>query len=100
MVLQFDADLKMVLPELKVVKGTRTDPLFIVGSDGMEPEHPGAWDFLNVGFDPTDKRGVMHFINGEGKIRQVSELTVGCIVRKNPRRHPPRLCVGQIRRRM
>ena len=72
MVLQFDADLKMVLPELKVVKGTRTDPLFIVGSDVMAPEHPGAWDFLNVGFDPTDKRGVMHFINGEGKIRQVN----------------------------
>ena len=72
MVLQFDADLKMVLPELKVVKGTRTDPLFIMGSDVMAPEHPGAWDFLNVGFDPTDKRGVMHFINGEGKIRQVN----------------------------
>ena len=64
--MQFDADLKMVLPELKVVQGTRTDPLFIVGSDMMAPEHPGAWDFLNVGFDPNDKRGVMNFISGDG----------------------------------
>ena len=64
--LQFDADLKMVLPELKVVWGTRNDPLFIVGSDMMAPEHPGAWDFLNVGFDPNNKRGVMNFISGDG----------------------------------
>ena len=56
----------MVLPELKVVKGTKTDPLFIVGSDMMAPKHPGAWDFLDVGFDPNNKRGVMNFINGDG----------------------------------
>ena len=35
--MQFNEDLKMVLPELKVVRGTRTDPLFIVGSDMMAP---------------------------------------------------------------
>ena len=40
--LQFNEDLKMVLPELKVVQGTRTDPLFIVGTDMMAPKHPGA----------------------------------------------------------
>ena len=64
--LQFNADLKMVLPELKVVRGTRTDPLFIAGLDIMTPEHPGALDFLNVGFNPNDKRGVMNFISGDG----------------------------------
>ena len=53
--MQFDSDLKMVLPELKVVRGTRTDALFIVGSDMMASEHPGAWDFLNIGFNPNDK---------------------------------------------
>ena len=69
--LTFGEDLTMVLPDLRVVKGTRTDPLFIVGADMMAPEHPGAWDFLNVGFDPQDKRGVMNFINGDGEVRQV-----------------------------
>ena len=64
--LQFDEDLKIVLLELKVVRGTRTDPLFIVGSDMMAPEHPGALDFLNVGFDPNDKRGVMNSISSDG----------------------------------
>ena len=67
--LQLDEDLRMVLPELKVVNGARNDPLFIVGSDMMAPEHPGACDFLNVGFDPTDKRGVMNFINGDGQVK-------------------------------
>ena len=61
----------MVLLELKVVKGTHTDPLFIVGSDVMAPEHRGEWDFLNIGFDPQDKLGVINFIHGNGSVRQV-----------------------------
>ena len=56
----------MVLPELKVVRGTRTNPLFIVGSDMMAPKHPGAWDFLNICFNPNNKRGVMNIISGDG----------------------------------
>ena len=39
----------MQLPELKVVNGMCKDPLFIIGTDMIAPEHPGSWDFLNVG---------------------------------------------------
>ena len=69
--LKFDTNLKMVLLELEVIKGTCTDPLFIVGSDVIAPEHPGEWDFLNIGFDPQDKRGVMNFIDGDGSVKQM-----------------------------
>ena len=61
----------MVLLELKVIKGTHMDPLFIVGSDVIALEHPGEWDFLNIGFDPQDKHGVINFIYGDGSVRQV-----------------------------
>ena len=61
----------MVLPELKVIKGTQIDPLLIVGSDVIAPEYPGEWDFLNIGFDPQDKHGVMNFIHGDGSVKQV-----------------------------
>ena len=71
LMLQFDTNLKMVLLELKVFKGTCKDPFFIVGSNVMAPEHPGEWDFLNIGFNPQDKCGVMNFIHGNGSVRQV-----------------------------
>lgn len=56
----------MVLPELRVVDGTRKDPLFIIGADMMAPDHPGSWDFLHVGFHPVDRRGVMTFVDACG----------------------------------
>ena len=65
-VLQFDREVCMQLPELKVVNGMCKDPLFIIGTGMMAPEHPGFWYFLNVGFHPRDRRGVMTFMDGNG----------------------------------
>ena len=47
--IQFAEDVQMVLPELRVVDCTRKDPLFIIGTDMMAPEHPGSWDFYTWG---------------------------------------------------
>ena len=49
-----------------MLNGTCKDPLFIIETDMMAPEHPGSWDFLNVGFHPRDWRGVMIFLDGSG----------------------------------
>ena len=56
----------MVLPELRMVDGTRKDPLFIIGADMMAPKHPDSWDFLHVGFHPVDRRELMAFVDGLG----------------------------------
>ena len=47
--LQFGETVTMTIPELKVVKGTRTDPLLILGCDFMMRGQEGQWDFVNIG---------------------------------------------------
>ena len=42
----------MTIPELKVVKGTRTDPMLILGYDFMMRGQEGEWDFVNIGTHP------------------------------------------------
>ena len=55
----------MTIPELKVVKGTRTDPLFILGCDFMMRGQEGEWDFVNIGTHPFTRQGQIHFTNGK-----------------------------------
>ena len=50
--LQFNKTVTMTIPELKVVKGTRTDPLLILGCDFMMRGQEGEWDFVNIGTHP------------------------------------------------
>ena len=50
--LQFDETVTLTIPELKVVKGTRNDPLLILGCDFMTRGQEGEWDFVNIGTHP------------------------------------------------
>lgn len=72
--LQFEDNLVLTLPELKVVKGTRKDPLLILGSDLMAPCQEGEWDFVDIGCHPTTKQGQMRFSNGS----QVKTVPLAC----------------------
>ena len=50
--LQFDKTVTMTIPELKVVKGTRTELLLILGCGFMMRGQEGEWDFVNIGTHP------------------------------------------------
>ena len=50
--LKFDETVTMTIPELKVVKGTCTNPLLILGCDFMTRGQEGKWDFVNIGTHP------------------------------------------------
>ena len=47
--LQFTGDIRITLPELKVI--TSRDPLLLVGSDLMKIKDQ-RWRFVHVGYDP------------------------------------------------
>ena len=61
--LQFDENMTLTIPKLKVIKGTQTDPLLILGCDFITQGQDGQWDFINIGIHPFTKQDLLHFIN-------------------------------------
>ena len=62
--LQFTSDIRITLPELKIV--TSRDPLLLVSSDLMKIKDQ-RWRFMHVGYDPRTQAGVLQFGCGKGQ---------------------------------
>ena len=62
--LQFTSDIRITLPELKVV--TSRDPLLLVGSDLMKIKDQ-RWRFVYMGYDLRTQAGVLKFGCGKGQ---------------------------------